>query len=123
MWSIAVVGNSVSQLSRNIVFSVHHHVVSHGFNVRSSQDPTCTSHPACASIGLCLLLRRSFRHEPLQTKIPPCRLTRLVLCSLDSKRSMLIWDYVVLIVRIQWLVLGRNIDLFGGQLDAGEVLK
>lgn len=33
---------------------------------------------------------------------------------------MLVRHYIVLIVRIERLMLGRDVDFFGGELDGGE---
>jgi len=43
--------------------------------------------------------------------------------ALNPERGMLIRHYIVLIVRIDGLVLRRDIDFFGRQFDTSEVLE
>lgn len=47
----------------------------------------------------------------------------LLLCTLNTEGSMLIWHDIVLVVRIDGLVLRCDLDLFGRQLDPGEVFE
>lgn len=92
----------------------------------SSQKPaptaTLNSTSACLTL-LTLFWGRTGSHQPVQSQVSPRRLARLLLRSLNAKGSVLIWDYIVLIVGIEWLMLRRDIDLLCGQFDACEVFE
>lgn len=61
----------------------------------------------------------------MQAVILPCRLTCLLLSSLNAKGGMLVWNHNVflVVVGVERLMARRNVDLFGGQLDAREVFE
>lgn len=57
-----------------------------------------------------------FVHQRLQVQILPFRLLVAARSFLDAKRSMLIWDYVVLIVWVDRFMLWRHLHSINRQL-------
>lgn len=66
---------------------------------------------------------RPFFHEITQTQIFPSCATGLLRRALDAKRRVLIGNNVVLILRIDGLVLWRNVDLVVWELVFAEIFK
>lgn len=89
----------------------------------SSQQPTATAALSGTNTCLTLLLRRTGSHQPVQSQIPPRRIAGLLLGALDAKRCVLIRNDIVLVVGVERLVLRRNVDFLGRELDARKVLE
>lgn len=66
---------------------------------------------------------RWIRHQRMQAEILPRRLPRLLLRTLNPKRSMLVRHEIFFVVRIERLMLRCYEDFFGGELDAREVFE
>jgi hypothetical protein len=70
---------------------------------------------------LALSLWRTFVQDPVQTEITPSRFLLALSGSLDSESSMLLRDNIIFVIRIQWLMLRRHVNLFVRQMSAIEV--
>ena len=81
-----------------------------------------TQHAARSTLGR-LRIRRPAIHQLIEPQIPPGRLAGLLRCSLDAKGGVLVRDNVILVVGIDRLVLGRDVDFLRRQFDACKVLE
>lgn len=83
-------------------------------------------HPDSSSQGFSrpavFALRRCSIHQLFQSKIAPSRLFHFLRCALDAKGCMLVGDNIILVVRVNGLVLRRDVDFLGREFETREVL-
>ena len=89
----------------------------------STTSSQCPRSDSGTSARLSYLLWRCITQQRVQAVVLPCRFASLLLSSLNAKSRMLVWDNVLFLVGIEWLVLRGDIDLFGWQLDARKVFE
>ncbi len=93
----------------------------HKFSARQGPIPQVPSGPIPATQTS--IPPGPFLHQISQSQISPCGFPSLLCSPLDSKCRMLIWHYIVLIFRIQWLVVRRDVDVVIRQLVFAEIFK
>ena len=70
-----------------------------------------------------LLLHWAFLHQIRQSQVLPSSLFRLLRGSLNPKRRVLVWHYIVLVFWVDRLVMRGNIDFVVGQLVFAEIFE
>jgi hypothetical protein len=97
--------------------------------VVSSRCDTAGTHACTASDSCTCSCSRSGRfprspsHQVVEPEVAPRRFLLGLCCALDAKRSVLIWNDVILVFGIDGLQVRRNIDVFWRELRGGRVCK
>jgi hypothetical protein len=86
-------------------------------------DNTALSSQRLARSAIFAFDRRCCAHQAFQTEIPPSRLLHLLCRSLDAECSVLVGHNVIFIVRVDWLMLWWDIDLFSRKFEPREVFE
>ena len=88
-------------------------------NISARQARTDTTPRAvCPRVGT-----GSLGEKVLETEVAPNRFFNSLHGSLDTESCMLIWNYIVFVVRVERSMLWLDHDFFDGKLDADEILE